>query len=254
MSLPTHAARSWIQRWDRQQEHYLPDREDRFAVIADIVVLTAERLDKPDPVVLDIGCGPGSLSARVRQRLPLARVIGVDGDPLLLGIAAANYPWLELVDTDLRTPQWTDALPVSEVDVVVSTTALHWLQHDELAALYAELAGVIRPGGVFVNGDWMPITAHGELLGRLSVDLRDQLARRAGVAGREEDWEAWWAAVNRAPELAELAAIREQRPLAHHEDGGVDFDEQARLLRELGFAEVGPLWQFGPDRILVGVR
>jgi SAM-dependent methyltransferase len=253
MSLATHTARSWIQRWDRQQESYLPDREQRFAVIADIVVLTAERLRKPDPVVLDVGCGPGSLSARIRQRLPQARVIGVDADPLLLGLAAANYPWLELIDTDLRTPQWTDGLPAGEVDAVVSTTALHWLQHDELAALFADLAGVIRLGGVFVNGDWMPVASQDEVLGRLGTDLRSLHARRAGVLGRE-DWAAWWSAANAAPELAELAAERALRPLEHHADGEVPFDEQARLLRELGFAEVDAVWQFGPDRILVAVR
>jgi len=253
MSLPTTTARTWIQRWDRQQEHYLPDREQRFAVIADIVVLTADRLRKPDPVVLDIGCGPGSLSARIRQRLPLARIIGVDSDPLLLGLAEANYPWLELIDTDLRAPQWTDALPVEKVDAVVSTTALHWLQHDELSALYAELAGILRPGGVFVNGDYMPIATDREVLGRLGVDLRELHARRAGVINRE-DWAAWWAAANLAPELAELVAVRGQRPLEHNTDGEVGFDDQAALLRRLGFAEVGPLWQFGADRILVGVR
>jgi SAM-dependent methyltransferase len=253
MSLPTHTARSWIQRWDRQQEHYLPDREQRFAVIADIVVLTAERLRKPDPVVLDIGCGPGSLSARIRQRLPLARVIGVDSDPLLLGLAAANYPWLELLDTDLRGPQWTDVLPVRIVDAVVSTTALHWLHPEALAKLYADLAGVIRSGGVFVNGDYMPTESTREVLGGLTRELRVLHARRAGVAGRE-DWAAWWAAANTAPELAELVAERGQRPLEHGQDGEVGFEEQARLLRELGFAEVGPVWQFGADRILVGVR
>ena len=253
MTLPTHAARSWIQRWDRQQEHYLPDREQRFAVVADIVVLTAERLGKPDPVVLDIGCGPGSLSARIRQRLPLARVIGVDSDPLLLGLAAANYPWLELLDTDLRAPQWTDALPVPKVDAVVSTTALHWLQLGELAKLYADLAGVIRPDGVFVNGDYMPVESDHEVLGRLGDQLRVLHTRRAGTVERE-DWAAWWAAANIAPELSELVAERGQRPLEHNQDGEVGFHEQAGLLRELGFAEVGPVWQFGTDRILVGVR
>jgi SAM-dependent methyltransferase len=253
MSLPTHTARSWIQRWDRQQESYLPDREERFAVIADIVVLTAERLDKPDPVVLDVGCGPGSLSARILQRLPLARVVGVDADPLLLGLAAANYPGLELINLDLRTPRWTDALPVPEFDAVVSTTALHWLQPSELATLYADLAKIIRSGGVFVNGDYMPPPEQGPLLGDLGAGLRAQRARRAGVVDRE-DWAAWWAAAKTAPELAELAAERDRLSWDHPEDGLVGVDEQAALLRELGFAEVGPVWQFGPDRILVGVR
>lgn len=253
MSLPTSTARTWIERWDRQQESYLPDREHRFAVIADIVVLTADRLRKPDPVILDIGCGPGSLSARIRARLPLARVIGVDSDPLLLGLAAANYPWLELLDTDLRDPQWTELVRHEQVDAVVSTTALHWLRHDELATLYRTLASVIRPGGVFVNGDYMPVSSRREVLGQLSEDLRVLQARRAGVINRE-DWAAWWAAANLAPELAELVERRGRRPLEHNRDGEVGFDDQAALLRELGFAEVGAVWQFGADRILVGVR
>lgn len=253
MSLPTDTARTWVQRWDRQQESYLPDREQRFAVIADIVVLTADRMRKPDPVVLDIGCGPGSLSARIRQRLPHAQVIGVDSDPLLLGLAAANYPWLRLLDTDLRDPQWTGALPVPTVDAIVSTTALHWLQRAELATLYADLAGILRSGGVFVNGDYMPVSSERAVLGRLGRELRVLHARRAGVLDRE-DWAAWWAAANTAPELAELAAERGRRPLEHNTDGEVGFDEQALLLRDVGFAEVEPVWQFGADRILVGVR
>jgi hypothetical protein len=25
----------WLERWDRQQEYYMPDREERFAVVAE---------------------------------------------------------------------------------------------------------------------------------------------------------------------------------------------------------------------------
>lgn len=253
MSLQAEAARSWMSRWDRQQEHYLPDREERFAVIAEIVTLTADRLRRPNPVVLDLGCGPGSLSARIRQRLPHARFVGVDSDPLLLGLAAGNYPWLELVDQDLRVPGWTAALPAGTFDAVVSTTALHWLFRDELATLYGDIARLLRPGGVFLNGDHMPATPDQVVLNDLSEHLRIRQTLRAGVTDRE-DWAAWWAAVDDAPELAELVAERGRRPLDHNVDGEVGFDEQAELLRAQGFAEVGSLWQFGADRVLVGVR
>jgi hypothetical protein len=30
-------ARRWLERWDRQQENYIADREERFAVVADVV-------------------------------------------------------------------------------------------------------------------------------------------------------------------------------------------------------------------------
>ena len=245
MSLQLDDARSWLDRWDRQQEHHLPDRAERFAVIADVVAITAGR---PDPVVLDLGCGPGSLSARIHATLPDARIVGLDSDPLLLGIAAANHPWLELVDQDLRAPQWTDALPCGTFDAVVSTTALHWLFHDELARLYTDVAGLLRPGGVLVNGDHMP----GEH-GALGEALRARQARRTGVTDRE-DWASWWGAATSAPELAELVAERGARPLEHNQDGSVGVGEQSDLLRAAGFAEVGPVWQFGDDRVLVGVR
>jgi trans-aconitate methyltransferase len=34
--------------------------------------------------VLDLGCGPGSLAARLLERLPAASVVAIDSYPLLL--------------------------------------------------------------------------------------------------------------------------------------------------------------------------
>lgn len=74
----------WLERWDRQQEHYMPDREERFAVIADVV---EELVARPDPLIVDLGIGPGSLAVRLLDRIPAATVVGVDADPLLRGLA-----------------------------------------------------------------------------------------------------------------------------------------------------------------------
>ena len=65
--LDTAVAQGWIDRWDVQQTHYLPDREDRFAALIDAVEAAAGR---PDPLVLDLGCGPGSLAVRLLDRIP----------------------------------------------------------------------------------------------------------------------------------------------------------------------------------------
>ena len=59
--LDRDTARDWIERWDRQQEESLPDREDRFTALIDAV----ERNRATDPLVLDIGCGPGSIGVRL---------------------------------------------------------------------------------------------------------------------------------------------------------------------------------------------
>src|SRR6266508_1395794 len=41
----------------------------------------------PGRRMLDLGCGTGTLVLMARRRYPGATVIGVDGDPMILGIA-----------------------------------------------------------------------------------------------------------------------------------------------------------------------
>ena len=87
---PTQAqAQEWLDRWDRQQGHYMPDREERFDVVIDVV---EEVIGRPDPLVVDLGIGPGSLAHRLIDRIPQARVVGVDADPLLLALGTIARP------------------------------------------------------------------------------------------------------------------------------------------------------------------
>ena len=86
--LDRQVALEWIAKWDEQQEEHLPDREDRFTALIDAV---EEGAGRPDPLVLDLGCGPGSLSVRLLDRIPAATVVAVDADPLLLTLARAAY-------------------------------------------------------------------------------------------------------------------------------------------------------------------
>ena len=207
--MPTRTvARTWLDRWDRQQEFYLADREERFTVIADVI---ASVVDRPDPLVLDLGCGPGSTSVRMLDRLPGAEVVGLDADPFLLGLARAAYddrPGLRFVEHDLRIAGWVEALALERpVDAVVSTTALHWLVRDELAAVYAACARLVRPGGLLVDGDHLFDGSATPRLTRLNEQVREARALRVGL-DRPEEWTGWWDAARRAPELRDLTATR----------------------------------------------
>ncbi|ANP49384.1 hypothetical protein J2Z21_006182 [Streptomyces griseochromogenes] len=44
---------AWPESWDRQQEWYMPDSEERFTIMLDMV----EALAGTDPRVLDLACG-----------------------------------------------------------------------------------------------------------------------------------------------------------------------------------------------------
>src|SRR5712691_10963227 len=110
VTIDAAVATAWIERWDAQQELYMPDREERFTALIDAV---AEGAGRADPLVLDLGCGPGSLAVRLLDRMPGATVIAVDVDPLLLALgraAWADRPGLRFADLDLRAAGWSAAL------------------------------------------------------------------------------------------------------------------------------------------------
>src|SRR6516165_2411516 len=115
----------WINRWDAQQQWYMPDREERFTALIDAVEAGTGR---DDPLVLDLGCGPGSLAVRLLERIPGAAVVAIDDDPLLLALGRAAYGGrrgLSFADQDLRAPGWAGALALDRAaDAAVSTTAL----------------------------------------------------------------------------------------------------------------------------------
>ncbi|HEX3779946.1 MAG TPA: methyltransferase domain-containing protein [Pseudonocardiaceae bacterium] len=251
-TLDTQFARSWISRWDAQQERYIADREDRFAVIGDVVGKALHReAPTAGATVLDLGCGPGSLAARLADRMPGLRLIGIDSDPLLLALGRARYGYrVEFVDADLTAPELPVEVP-DVVDAVVSTTALHWLDPQPLAELYRKLARRIRPGGVFVDGDHMP--PGDPVVAELAGTVREGRVARVGV-GNNEDWAQWWAAAQSEPELAEVLGERSARAIQHHGSNSLSPAQHTELLLAAGFSSVGTVWQYGDDTVLVAVR
>ncbi|GLW07699.1 hypothetical protein Misp01_28290 [Microtetraspora sp. NBRC 13810] len=250
-------AQSWITRWDQQQEGYLPGREERFTALVDAVEAGAGR---GDPLVIDLGCGPGSLAVRLLERLPEATVVAVDTDPVLLALGRAGYGarhGLVFADLDLRVPGWTERLGLPRpADVAVSTTALHWLPEEHLRRVYAELGGVLRPGGLFLNGDHLDVDDATPVLAGLERAVHDAATRRRFSAGKPEDWRQWWDGIAADPALADLGAERDRRTAAadHHGSESAGLSTHVTALRDAGFAEIGTLWQQGNNRLLCAVR
>jgi SAM-dependent methyltransferase len=266
-TLTRAAAITWIQRWDAQQECMLPDRDERFTVLIDAV---QECVGRPDPLVLDLGCGPGSLAVRLLERIPAASVVAVDADPLLLALGRSAWDGrsqsaagsqqagsLRFADQDLRLLGWSRALGLERpADAAVSTTALHWLPPDDLAAMYVELTTVLRPGGVLLNGDHLTEDEQATpTLARLGRALIEREEHRRAPDGRQETWDGWWDDVRADPALAALMAERTRRAFVpeHHGSPSGRLDVHVDALRAAGFAEIGTLWQRGDNRLLCGI-
>lgn len=229
----------------------MPDREERFTVIIDVVA----ELCGDAPAVVDLGSGPGSLSRRILDRLPRAHVTAIDMDPVLLAIgrnALGDYGGrLHWLDTDLRS-RWSVTTD-GRADAAVSTTALHWLQPNALAALYRHLGTVLAPGGVFVNGDRMEFPPDLTRLAGAARAIRERWAPPG--PGDAESWEEWWAAVEQDPGLAAEVAERGRRHHDHPDhEHPADLATHIEGLHQAGFAEVGTIWQHFADRVLVAIR
>src|SRR4030067_704291 len=111
----------WITRWERMQERYVVGREERFAVMMRMIRATQLAALR----VLDVGCGPGSMTLRVLDAFPIAQVVGIDFDPTLLALAQAQSARfgnrVKLVRADLRDPSWIESV-AAPFDAVVSAT------------------------------------------------------------------------------------------------------------------------------------
>ncbi|MDT0450980.1 class I SAM-dependent methyltransferase [Streptomyces hesseae] len=242
---------AWQTSWDRQQEWYLPDREERFRVMLDMV----EAFAGPEPRVLDLACGTGSITARLLERFPGATSVGVDLDPALLTIARGTFEGDDratFVTADLKDLRWTGTLPYDTYDAVLTATALHWLHSDPLRTLYGQLAGLVRDGGVFMNADRMPDPATPRIneAERALRHARQERAKAGGVL----DWADWWRLAAADPVLAGPTAER-FAIYGEHADGDTpSVDWHARTLREAGFAEARAVWSSPADAMVLALK
>jgi len=193
----------------------------------------------PGETVLDLGSGPG-LDAFLAARLvgPTGRVIGVDMTPSMLerarvGAAKMGLAWVEFREGRL------EALPVeaASVDAVTSNCVINLVP--DKAAVFAEVARVLRPGGRLVVSDIvldapLPSSIARDVLSYVGcisgAALRGDyfgLLDKAGLAPVEvlRDFDALTALVSSGPE--EVEAFRKRT--------GVDPQELSGRVRSLTF-------------------
>ena len=106
----------------------------------------------PGARTLEVGCGNGSMSAWLAQRIaPGGRAVAVDLD---LSLASADTPGLELRQADIL------AGPVEpgDFDLVTARAVLHHVGDAEAAV--ANLLASVRPGGavLLIEPDFLPVS------------------------------------------------------------------------------------------------
>jgi len=124
-----------VHTWD--PDRYLSYADERGRPFVELLA----RVDADDPAtVVDLGCGPGNLTALLAARWPGARLRGVDNSTEMIATARETHPEIDFEVGDLRA--WR---PDAPVDVLISNATLQWVPGH--LDLLPGLVAAVRPGG-----------------------------------------------------------------------------------------------------------
>ncbi|WP_311213278.1 MULTISPECIES: trans-aconitate 2-methyltransferase [unclassified Arthrobacter] len=159
-------------KWDPSKYVEFGNHRDR--PFHDLVV----RVQASEPgTIVDLGCGPGNLTATLTERWPGARVVGVDSSEEMLRKAGAltqQFNHLEFTQGDIA--DWS---PSADTDVVVSNAALQWVPgHQELLAGWLR---ALKPGAWFALQVPGNFTSPSHTLMRQLAESPQWSARLGGV-------------------------------------------------------------------------
>jgi trans-aconitate 2-methyltransferase len=168
--------------WDPST--YLRYGDERRRPFADLL----NRVAVTDPVeVVDLGCGPGTLTVDLAHRWPKARIHGVDSSQEMITAARALNSPVEFTVGDVR-----DWRPDPNLDVIVANAVLQWVPgHDELLRQWV---AALHPGA----GLAFQVPGNFDAASHQSIRT---------VAGRPH-WR------DRVPELRDLASVLDPREYA----------------------------------------
>ncbi len=197
-----------VLRYLRRAEEY-PRRAEGQSVLLEHVPSDAR-------CILDLGTGDGRLLALLRVDRDEMLGVGLDFSELMLEAARERFAddeRIELVKHDLAEP----LIVGGRFDAVVSSMAIHHLEHERKRSLYGEVFDLLEPGGMFANFEHV-------------------------------------ASPTRRLHLAFFTAIGE--PIAHEDpsDRLLDVETQLGWLRGAGFKDVDCYWKWLEMALLVGVK
>ena len=202
----------------------------------DVLRRLLARHERPIDRFLDAGAGAGALSELVLGSLPGCKGVLVDfSTPMLeraavqLGDHAARW---QAVSADLNDSAWPDALPGGRYDAIVSALAIHHLPSERKRTLFAELLGLLEPGGLFVNMDYVAVD------GPLSGLFDEQMHAAAVRAERDSG----------------ATHSEHEVDLEDDDDRPDTVEHQLRWLREAGFEHVEVHFKWAEAAIFGGAR
>lgn len=174
-----------------------------------------------DTRLLDLGCGTGLELGYYFEKVPSARVTGIDLAPGMLDALRKKFPDKEM--TLVQGSYFDVPLGENVYDAAVSVESLHHFTKEEKTPLYGKVRTALKPGGFFILTDYFAMSEDEERFRR-----------------------------------AELLRLKKEQNIAdeafYHYDTPLTVEHETEALIQAGFSSVTVLKSWGPTYILKAVR
>ena len=227
------------------------EKVDQYVSSVDAIIVERERTikllldlfryhfgEKENLRILDLGCGDGAITERLRAAHPNHMFHLLDGSAEMIEKAKARLRGNRAGLVCQSFEKYLD-LPaqVKAYDFVFSSLAIHHLDSLAKSRLYAKLFRELAPGGLFVNID--VVLPNSERSERYQFNMwldwmNERLAQTGGKVGKHDH----------------LPAAYKSKP----ENQPSGLFEQLQALRQVGFRDVDCFYKYGIFAMFGGTK
>jgi tRNA (cmo5U34)-methyltransferase len=213
----------------------VPHHDSFQAAIAEAIKVFALVCDGSVRVV-EVGVGTGITTKLILDVDTRIYVTGIDNEPRTLHIAREalthDAQRVNLIEQDMLNALRT--MPNVSADIFASAYTLHNVAPEYRAALLQEVARILRPGGLFVNGD--------------KYALDDAVAHDQSLKQQLKDFE----------KFTELGRpdLRDSWTKHYLEDDRIRMieSESKNQLAELGFGKIETVFRLGMEAVITAYK
>lgn len=144
-----------VKKYDYYQSLLSEKKEEVLGNIIRIILYFCRIHSVANPMLLDVGCGPGTLSARILNEVSNSTVIGVDSSKRMIETANKNLlpkysqRFSSYVSNFNSNDFWISRID-REHDLIASSYALHYLSDQRRKTFFKEVFDHLKDNGVFV--------------------------------------------------------------------------------------------------------
>ncbi|HTN44749.1 MAG TPA: class I SAM-dependent methyltransferase [Flavipsychrobacter sp.] len=142
-----------LETWDKVAQHYQEKFMD-LDLYDDTYDQFCQQVEKKNPHILEIGCGPGNITRQLLARRPDFKIQAVDVSPNMIQLASRNNPAASFRVMDCRH---IDTLTTT-FDAIVCGFCIPYLSGQDVSKLIKDSTMLLNDRGIlylsFIEGDY----------------------------------------------------------------------------------------------------